>query len=185
MRFDPQGIDLVQAVTVTLQNAPDIQLAEASALQALGAAQTQIGAFDTNFLGDTNYNYQRQMLSPNDFLGEVLKRQDLIAARDGEVANLAKLNALRAQLTIMQNLPAECGTANVSAQLAALRRLDPETGAEMDILDALCASAQPGRSRRSSCGAICSPSGSASSPTRSIAWRRASTNRSPPSDAWR
>ena len=141
MRFDPQGIDLVQAVTVTLQNAPDIQLAEASATQALGFAQTQIGAFDTNFLGDTSYNYQRQMLSPNDFLGEVFKRQDLIAARDGEVANLAKLNALRAQLTIMQNLAAECGTANVAAQLAALRRLDPETGAEMDILDALCASA--------------------------------------------
>jgi outer membrane protein TolC len=141
MRFDPQGIDLVQAVTVTLQNAPDIQLAEASATQALGFAQTQIGAFDTNFLGDTSYNYQRQMLSPNDFLGEVFKRQDLIAARDGEVANLTKLNALRAQLTIMQNLAAECGTANVAAQLAALRRLDPETGAEMDILDALCASA--------------------------------------------
>jgi hypothetical protein len=141
MRFDPQGIDLVQAVTVTLQNAPDIRLAEASATQALGAAQTQIGAFDTNFLGDTSYNYQRQMLSPNDFLGEVFKRQDLTAARDGEVANLARLNALRSQLTIMQNLAQECGTANVSAQLAALRRLDPETGAEMDILDALCASA--------------------------------------------
>jgi len=141
MRFDPQGIDLVQAVTVTLQNAPDIHLAEASAMQALGFAQTQIGAFDTNFLGDTGYNYQRQMLSPNDFLGELLKRQDLTAARDSEVKNLARLNALRSQLTIMQNLPAECGTANVSAQLAALRRLDPETGAEMDILDALCASA--------------------------------------------
>ena len=137
MRFDPQGIDLVQAVTVTLQNAPDIRLAEASATQALGAAQTQIGAFDTSFLGDTSYNFQRQMLSPNDFLGEVFKRQDLIAARDGEVKNLARLNALRSQLTIMQNLPAECGTANVSAQLAALRRLDPETGAELDILDAL------------------------------------------------
>jgi outer membrane protein TolC len=141
MRFDPQGIDLVQAVTVTLQNAPDIQLAEASATQALGVAQTQIGAFDTNFLGDTSYNVQRQMLSPNDFLGEVFKRQDLIAARDGELKNIASLNALRSQLTIMQNLPAECGTANVSAQLAALRRLDPETGAELDILDALCASA--------------------------------------------
>jgi len=141
MRFDPQGIDLVQAVTVTLQNAPDIQLAEASATQALGVAQTQIGAFDTNFLGDTSYNRQQQMLSPNDFLGEVLKRQDLVAARDGEVKNLASLNALRAQLTIMQNLSAECGTPNVSTQLAALRRLDPQTGAEMDILDALCASA--------------------------------------------
>jgi outer membrane protein TolC len=141
MRFDPQGIDLVQAVTVTLQNAPDIQLAEASATQALGVAQTQIGAFDTNFLGDTSYNVQRQMLSQNDFLGEVFKRQDLIAARDGELKNIASLNALRSQLTIMQNLPAECGTANVSAQLAALRRLDPETGAELDILDALCASA--------------------------------------------
>jgi outer membrane protein TolC len=141
MRFDPQGIDLVQAVTITLQNAPDIQLADASALGALGFAQTQVGLFDTNLFGDSSYNYQRQMLSPNDFLGEVLKRQDLAAARDGEVANLARLNALRSQLTVMQNLSQECGTANVSAQLAALRRLDPETAAEMDILDALCASA--------------------------------------------
>jgi outer membrane protein TolC len=140
MRFDPQGIDLAQAVTITLQNAPDIRLAEASATQALGAAQTQIGLFDTNFLGDTSYNYQRQMLTPTDFLGEVLNRQNLRAARDDEIANVARLNALRSQLTIMQNLPAECGTANVSAQLAALRRLDPDTAAEMDILDALCAS---------------------------------------------
>src|SRR5215510_4146244 len=34
MRFDPQGIDLVQAVTVTLQNSPDIQLSEATAQQS-------------------------------------------------------------------------------------------------------------------------------------------------------
>ncbi len=141
MRFDPQGIDLVQAVTITLQNSPGIQLAEANAMQALGAAQTQVGLFDTNFLGDTSYNYQRQMLSPNDFLGEVLKRQDLSSAVTEQQTTRRSLEALRSQLTIMQNLSGECGTANVSAQLTALRRLDAQTGAEFDILDALCASA--------------------------------------------
>lgn len=141
MRFDPQGIDLAQAVGITLQNSPDIRLAEVSATQALGAAQQQIGSFDTSFLGNSSYNYQRQLLTPTAFLGEVLQRQNLRDARKDQEATVVRLNALRSQLTTIQNLPPECGTGNTAAQLAALRRLDPDIATEMEIIDALCASA--------------------------------------------
>ena len=141
MRFDPQGIDLVQAVGITLQNSPDIRLAEASATQALGAAQQQIGLFDTIFLGNSNYNYQRQMLTPTSFLAEVLKRQDLRAAADGERDTVNRLTQLKNQLTVMQGLSGECGTNNTSAQLAALRQLDPATATDLEVIDALCAAA--------------------------------------------
>src|SRR5688572_14418209 len=116
MRFDPQGIDLAQAVSITLQNAPDIRLAEVSATQALGAAQQQLGTFDTTFFGDTNYNYQRQMLSPTDFLGEQLKRDNIRAQVADQAATRVRLNAIRDQLNIIRNLPPECGTGGTSAQ---------------------------------------------------------------------
>jgi cobalt-zinc-cadmium efflux system outer membrane protein len=141
MRFDPQGIDLVQAVTITLQNAPDIQLSEASATQALGFAQQQIGLFDTNLFADTNYNYQQQLLTPTDFLGEVLKRDNLRTQVADQAATRVRLNSIRDQLNIIRNLPAECGAANVAAQLAALRRIDSDTATELELIDALCASA--------------------------------------------
>ena len=141
MRFDPQGIDLAQAVSITLQNSPDIRLAETSATQALGFAQTQIGLFDTNFLGNSSYNYQRQLLTPTAFLGEVLQRQNLVQQRDDQASTIRRLNTLRNQLNIMSGLPPECGTANIAAQLAALRRLDPDSATELEIIDALCASA--------------------------------------------
>jgi len=139
MRFDPQGIDLAQAVSITLQNSPDIRLAEAAATQALGAAQQQIGLFDTNLTGNSSYNYQRQSLTPTAFLGEVLKRDDLRASRDDQTAEVARLTALRNQLNTIANLPAQCGTAGVSAQLEALRRIDPTTATDLEIVDALCA----------------------------------------------
>src|SRR5262245_12438107 len=141
MRFDPQGIDLVQAVTITLQNAPDIQLAEASATQALGFAQQQIGLFDTNLFADTNYNYQQQLLTPTDFLGEVLKRDNLRTQVADQATTRTRLNSIRDQLNIIRTLPAECGVANVATQLAALRRIDSDTATELELIDALCASA--------------------------------------------
>src|SRR5438552_2233985 len=49
VRFDPQGLDLAGAVRLTLQNSPNIKLAETNASQQRGAAQQQTGAFDTTF----------------------------------------------------------------------------------------------------------------------------------------
>src|SRR5262245_22083407 len=140
MRFDPQGIDLVQAVAITLQNAPDLRLSEAAASQALGAVQQQVGLFDTNLFADTNYNYQQQLLTPTDFLGEVLKRDNLRQQVADQASTRVRLNSIRDQLATIRNLPARCGTGNTSAQLAALVRLDPETATELELLDALCAS---------------------------------------------
>jgi len=141
IRFDPQGIDLAQAVSITLQNSPDIRLAEASATGALGFAQQQIGLFDTSFLGNSNYNYQRQALRPTDFLGEQLKRSNLVTQRDSQTTTADRLNALAQQLRVIAGLPAECGTSRISQEIALIRLLDAQTASDLEVVDALCGSA--------------------------------------------
>ena len=134
VRFDPQGIDLAGAVRLTLQNSPDIKLAETNASQQRGAAQQQTGAFDTTFFNNTNYNYQRQMLTPTAQLSETLKRQDLRDARDSQQSTATNLQALLTQLRAIQNLPPG-GT-----QLTEIRRLDPATASDLQVIDALFSS---------------------------------------------
>jgi outer membrane protein TolC len=134
MRFDAQGIDLAEAVRITLQNSPDIRLAQTEASQRLGAAQQQTGAFDTSLLANTNYNYQRQELTPTTKLSEDLKRQDLRDARDSQLATKNNLEALLAQLRSIQ------GTPPGSTQLTQIRALDPSTASDLQVIDALYSS---------------------------------------------
>jgi outer membrane protein TolC len=141
IRFDPQGIDLAQAVSLTLQNSPDIRLAEANATGALGFAQQQMGLFDTSFFGNSNYNYQRQELRPTDFLGEQLKRSNLVTQRDQQTGTADKLNTLAQQLQVIAGLPTECGTARISQEIALIRLLDAQTASDLEVVDALCGSA--------------------------------------------
>jgi outer membrane protein TolC len=133
VRFDPQGIDLAGAVRLTLQNSPDIQIAETFAIQQFGFAQQQRGAFDTIFAGNTSYNYQRQQLTPTAQLSENLKRQTLRTARAEQNITVTNLQSLATQLQVIrQTSPAS------SAQLIQLiRGLDAPTASDLQVIDAL------------------------------------------------
>jgi outer membrane protein TolC len=134
VRFDPQGIDLVEAVRLTLQNSPDIQLAETTANQQLGVAQQQTGLFDTSLLANTGYNYQRQELTPTSKLSEELKRQNLRKNVDAQTQLRANLTDLRDRLQQVRFAPVG------SAQLTAIRNLDPTTASDLAVIDALASS---------------------------------------------
>jgi outer membrane protein TolC len=133
VRFDPQGIDLAGAVRLTLQNSPDIQLAQSSAYQQFGVAQQQTGAFDTSLSGNSSYNYQRQMLTPTAALSETLKRTTLRTARSEQNTTVTNLQQLATQLQLIrQTSPAG------SAQLIQLiRSLDAPTASDLEVIDAL------------------------------------------------
>ncbi|MGE5244845.1 MAG: TolC family protein [Betaproteobacteria bacterium] len=131
IQFDPQGIDLLEAVRLTLQHNTDIRLAETSVQQASGVAQEQSGTFDTSLLANGGYNYQRQELTSSAKLSESLKRSQLTHERDQQRVTLDHLQSLVADLQAVKNVPAG------PAQLAALAQLDPSTAANLQMLDAL------------------------------------------------
>lgn len=134
IRFDPEGLDLAEAVRLTLLHSPQIKLSEQAAHQESGVAQEQTGAFDTSFFGDASYNRQRQSLTSSAKLSETLKREDLRTASNDQKVVARDLQATITQLQAIQNAPAG------AAQLAELKKLDPVTTANIQMIDALTTS---------------------------------------------
>jgi outer membrane protein TolC len=137
LRFDPQGLELAEAVRLTLANSPDIKLAQAAARQQFGVAQEQMGPFDTQFNGTGGYNYQRQALTDSTIQAETLKRDDIRLEAREQLANYNNLTKMIGQLKAIQNAPP--GT----VQLQQLAALDPATAANLQMIDAL-SQLQPG-----------------------------------------
>ncbi|TDI47880.1 MAG: hypothetical protein E2P02_02395, partial [Acidobacteria bacterium] len=62
MRFAPEGVGLLEAVRVTLENSPNIKLQEAQTLFQQGVAQSQTGLFDTRLLGNFSFEWRETEL---------------------------------------------------------------------------------------------------------------------------
>jgi outer membrane protein TolC len=137
VQFDPQGVELAEAVRLTLVNSPDIKISQAAARQQLGVAQQQMGVFDTVFTGGGSYNYQRQALTQSTILSETLKRQALSEEATNQQANYNSLQTQIATLKAIRN------TAPGTLQLQQLAALDPATAANLRMIDTL-AQLQPG-----------------------------------------
>jgi outer membrane protein TolC len=62
IRFDPEGIGLVDAVVLTLQYDPNIKLQDVAVQFQDGVAQELTGAFDLAIVGNASYEWRRQEL---------------------------------------------------------------------------------------------------------------------------
>jgi outer membrane protein TolC len=80
MRFDPAGMTLVEALTLTLQHDPNIKLRQAGVELQQGVVRTQKGTFDPVFHADGNFSRQQSELLDAVKKDERKKRDDLKAA---------------------------------------------------------------------------------------------------------
>jgi outer membrane protein len=133
VRFEAAGVNLAEAVRLTLQNSPAIQLAQATAYQQFGVAQQQRGAFDTTVNASSGYNYQRQNLTPTTLLSEQLKRSTLRDARASQASTVSNLQTLAAQLRLIRGQ----SPANSAQLIQLVRTLDPATASDLQVIDAL------------------------------------------------
>ncbi len=62
MHFDAQGISLLDAIRITIENDPNVMLRDASVSLQQGVAQQFSGEFDVTFVGDFSYEYGQQEL---------------------------------------------------------------------------------------------------------------------------
>ena len=77
LRFAPEGVGLLEAVRVTLENSPNIKLQEAQMLFQQGVAQSQTGLFDTRLLGNFSFEWRERELLESVKDAERQKRADL------------------------------------------------------------------------------------------------------------
>jgi outer membrane protein TolC len=63
MKFDPQGISLMDAVKLTLEQDPQIKLSDAQAVFKEGVAEQQAGPFDLTLNGQGSYQYVRSQVT--------------------------------------------------------------------------------------------------------------------------
>jgi outer membrane protein TolC len=100
LSFPAEGISLMEAVRLTLENDPNIQLEKATSDFQLGLAQERAGLFDTTILADISYEYREQELTESAKEIEQEKRDVLDQAieENAEAAADAEelLEALRA-----------------------------------------------------------------------------------------
>ena len=135
IRFDPGGIGLEEAVTLTLQNAPLLKLQDADVQRAAGAEQEARGQFDPSFLSRLNYTYRIQELSENRKADEVRKRDTIREELNRNRGGRDNAQALVNQLKRVQ------AAAPGSAEVQELTRLSPTLGAQVQVIDALIAAA--------------------------------------------
>ena len=133
--FPAEGITLEEAVRLTLQHEPGIKLREAAARFQEGVAQEQSGAFDVSLLGNVQYTYRVQELTENRKQAERDKRDRLRSAVEDNRSNVQQAEKLLGQLQQVRD------AAPGSAQVKALKDISPALGAQLEVIDALIASA--------------------------------------------
>jgi len=82
IHFDTDGIGLLEAVRLALDNDPSIKLQDAGVSLQQGVTQEQTGAFDLNLRGDFAYEYRQQELRESRKKTEREKRDGLDQAID-------------------------------------------------------------------------------------------------------
>jgi outer membrane protein TolC len=135
MRFDPQGIGLVEAVTLALQHDADLKLREADVQRASGVEQEERGLFDASFLTTAQYEYRIQELTENRKENERAKRERAREQLDRDRVRAEGGRALVGQLQRVRDAPPG------SDQVPLLTQISPSLGAQVEVIDALIAAA--------------------------------------------
>lgn len=97
MRFDGQGLLLLDALSLTLQHDPNIKLRTTAAEGQQGALRTQTGAFDTTLRMSGSFSREQSKLTESVQLDEVERRNKLRSA-------LTEVTALSESLLAAGNL---------------------------------------------------------------------------------
>jgi outer membrane protein TolC len=135
IHFDPGGIGLAEAVTVALQNDPQLKLQDAEVQRSAGVEQEARGQFDTVFLNQYTFSYRVQELTENRKENERLKRDSLREELENNRVSRDNAQALVDQLRRVQSAPPG------SSEVQELTRLSPTLGAQVQMLDVLIQSA--------------------------------------------
>jgi outer membrane protein TolC len=135
IHFDPGGIGLAEAVTVALQNDPNLKQQDAEVQRSTGVEQEARGQFDTVFLNQYTFSYRIQELTENRKENERLKRDSLSEELENNRVSRNNAQALVDQLRRVQSAPPGSG------EVQELTRLSPTLGAQVQMLDVLIQSA--------------------------------------------
>jgi outer membrane protein TolC len=133
VRFDPQGIGVLEAVMLTLQNDPALKLQETAVQRAGGLEQEARGLFDPSLLTIAQYEYRIQELTENRKENERAKRENAREQLDRNRTNAERGRALVDQLQRVRDSPPG------SNQVPLLTQLSPTLGAQVQVIDALIA----------------------------------------------
>lgn len=135
VKFPPAGVGLPEAVRLTLEHQPAIDLAENNISRQQAVAQEQGGAFDWTLSSKLFFSYRQQELPEARKEIERNKRNQL---RKNIEEN--RTNAANAQ-TLLTQLRAVGAAAPLSnAQYDTIAAIDPQLASELRIIDTLIAS---------------------------------------------
>jgi outer membrane protein TolC len=133
LRFPAEGITLAEAVRLTLENDPTLKTQLTAIEQQEGAAEEQQGTFDPTVFGKLFYEYRQQELPESRKKQEQDKRDRL---QQGVDDNRASFNKATSLIGLLQ----QARTAGPGGpQATAIGAIDPQTGANLQILDVLIA----------------------------------------------
>jgi outer membrane protein TolC len=130
--FSPEGISLEEALNLSLQWDPNLQLQRSNVRFFDGVLQEQGGLFDTTFRLTTSYDFRRQELPESRKETEREKRTVLEERLAENAANRQRAQQLISAVQNVRNLVG-------SPQVDAIAELDPDIGTQLKIIDAVIA----------------------------------------------
>jgi outer membrane protein TolC len=133
IRFPAEGITVAEAVRLTMENDPTIKQQMIAVAQQEGVAEEQQGTFDPTVFGKLFYEYRQQELPESRKKTEQDKRDRLQQGVDDNRAAFNRANTLIGQLQAAQS------AGPGGPQAAAIGQIDPQIGAQLQILDVLIA----------------------------------------------
>ncbi len=135
VKFPQAGVGLVEAVRLTLDNQPSIDLAEAGVERQEGVVQEQTGAFDWTLSSRLFYSYRQQELPE---ARKEIERNKRAQLRKNVEQNRETVRKTQVLLDNLRLVPTGA-TATPQAQIDAIGAVDPQIAAELRIIDALIA----------------------------------------------
>lgn len=135
IRFPQAGVGLAEAVRLTLEHQPSLDLAEANVARQEGVVQEQRGAFDWTLASRVFYGYRQQELPE---ARKEIERNKRAQIRKGVTDNRETARKAQGLITGLENVRT---TPAGSAQLDAIAAIDPQVAAELRIMDVLIANA--------------------------------------------
>ncbi|MCU0255346.1 MAG: hypothetical protein MUF60_01260, partial [Vicinamibacterales bacterium] len=132
VRFDPQGVGLAEAVTLTLQHDPALQQQQQAVAFQAGVVQQERGAFDPTILASLFTEYRVQELTQGRKDSEREKRETLAQSIQQQQNDVARSQELRNALAAVAAAPP--GSAE---QLARLQQVSPSLAAQVATFDTL------------------------------------------------
>ncbi|HEY8550555.1 MAG TPA: TolC family protein [Vicinamibacterales bacterium] len=131
--FSPEGVGLDEAIRLTVQHDPNIQLSAATVDRLAGFAQEQSGLFDVTLFGSVEYTYRIQELTESRKEVERKKRRDLAQAIEQGGPGVERARQSLRILEQIQALPPGADQELVDQ----LTQLSPSLGTQIGVLNAL------------------------------------------------